>query len=72
MKYVYLTFELLFFKTEVIKAMGAIHKALASLTVVATLRAIAPYFIPAPTTELVSWMASAAHNPNCSCDNPTV
>src|SRR5205807_7619778 len=24
-----------------------------------------PYFAAAPTTELVSWMASAAHNPNC-------
>src|SRR5215469_5141783 len=26
-----------------------------------------PYFAHAPTTELVSWIASAAHNPNCDC-----
>src|SRR5947208_5686253 len=52
-------------------ATGAIHNDRASLTVVATASATAPYFIPAPTTELVSWMASAAHNPNCCCVSPT-
>src|SRR5271157_2417599 len=44
---------------------GTIHSARASFTVVPTASATAPYFAEAPTTELVSWMASAAHNPNC-------
>src|SRR5947199_9115058 len=48
---------------------GTIHNALANFTVVATASALLPYFAPAPTTELVSWLASAAHNPNCDSLN---
>src|SRR5271169_4637513 len=43
---------------------GTIHRARASFTVVPTASATAPYLADAPTTELVSWMANAAHNPN--------
>ena len=48
------------------------HSARANFTVVAICNASAPYCIPAPTTELVSWIASAAHRPNCVCDKPNV
>ena len=50
------------------KATGMIHKALANLTVVATSSACGPYLLAAPTTELVSCMAIAHHNPNCVCE----
>src|SRR5664279_668543 len=43
---------------------GTIHRARASFTVVPIASAGSPYFAQAPTTELVSWIASAAHNPN--------
>src|SRR5690348_9298854 len=46
-----------------------IHRARASFTVVPTASAPAPYLAAAPTTELVSWIARAAHNPNCVCVN---
>ena len=48
---------------------GTIHKARASFTVVPTASATAPYFADAPTTELVSCMASAAHSPNWVCES---
>ena len=48
-------------------ANGTIHNARASFTVVPITSATAPYLAAAPTTELVSWMASAAHSPNCCC-----
>ena len=51
---------------EVTRAKGIIHKARVSFIVVATFRASSPYAAPAPTTELVSCMAMAAHVPN-SC-----
>src|SRR6266404_3035053 len=51
--------------SAVTTVMGTIHRARASLTVVPTASATAPYLAAAPTTELVSWMASAAHSPNC-------
>ena len=40
---------------------------LTSLTVVATSSARSPKIAAAPTTELVSWMASATQTPNWSC-----
>src|SRR5208283_6176513 len=48
---------------------GTIHRARASFTVVPTASAAAPYFAEAPTTELVSWIASAAQSPNWLCDS---
>src|SRR6202167_1097721 len=48
-------------------ATGTIHSARVSFTVVPTTSATGPYRAAAPTTELVSWMARAAHNPNCVC-----
>src|SRR5215469_7827594 len=56
---------LLFRETAVTIDKGTIHRARASLTVVPTANAAAPYFAVAPTTELVSWIASADHSPNC-------
>src|ERR1700752_2273628 len=44
---------------------GTIQRARASLTVVPTASAMGPYLAVAPTTELVSWMASADQSPNC-------
>src|ERR1051325_6239406 len=44
-------------------ASGSIHKVRTSFTVVATASASSPYFAAAPTTELVSWIATAAHRP---------
>src|SRR5262245_45421361 len=67
----HLIFAPLRLQMAVAKATGAIHKARASLTVVATESAAAPYLIPAPTTELVSWIASAAQRPNCFAVSPT-
>lgn len=56
-----------FLKIKVVAmAIGIIQSARVSFTVVATLRASSPYAAPAPTTELVSWIAMAAHVPNCS------
>ena len=55
---------LLFSASDVPTDTGTIHMARASFTVVPTASATAPYFAAAPTTELVSWMASADHNPN--------
>src|SRR5229473_2856886 len=52
----------------VARASGTIHRARASFTVVPMTRAWGPYFVAAPTTELVSWIASAAHSPNCDCE----
>ena len=46
---------------------GTIQSARANFTMVATASASTPYFAAAPTTELVSWIASAAHSPNCVC-----
>src|SRR5208283_156134 len=60
---------LLPFATAVATVTGTIHSARASFTVVPMARAGSPYFAQAPTTELVSWIASAAHNPNWVCDN---
>lgn len=57
---------LLLWIIAVINDKGIIHKALSSFTVVAMCKAISPYFCEAPTTELVSCIAIAAHNPNCS------
>lgn len=51
---------------EVIKATGIIQRARVSLMVVAIRRASSPYAAPAPTTELVSWMAIAAQVPKSS------
>src|ERR1035438_6638151 len=48
---------------------GTIQSARASFTVVPTANATAPYFAEAPTTELVSWIARAAHNPNWVCES---
>ena len=48
---------------------GTIQSARASFTVVPTASATAPYLAAAPTTELVSWIASAAHNPNWVCES---
>jgi hypothetical protein len=56
--------DLLFFKIATANATGTIHSALASLIVVPIINAWEPYFAVAPTTELVSWMARADHNPN--------
>src|SRR5664280_294906 len=47
---------------------GTIQSARASFTVVPTANATAPYLAEAPTTELVSWIAKAAHNPNWVCE----
>ena len=58
--------SLLLNMNDVASAKGMIHRALVSLMVVATFRASSPYAAPAPTTELVSWMAMAAQVPN-SC-----
>src|SRR5579862_4673486 len=58
-------FALVFKTIAVTTDSGTIHSARASFTVVPTASASAPYFAVAPTTELVSWMASADHNPNC-------
>ena len=56
-----------FLKIKVVAmAIGIIQSARVSFTVVATLRASSPYAAPAPTTELVSWIAMAAQVPNCS------
>lgn len=63
-------------KKGVTTASTTIHKARVSFTVVATSRADTPcacsqsgcmlsYAQPAPTTDEVSWMAIAAHIPNC-------
>ena len=46
------------------KTAQTIYSARASFTVVPTASATAPYLAAAPTTELVSWIASAAHRPN--------
>src|ERR1039458_3723627 len=48
---------------------GTIQSARASFTVVPTANATAPYLAEAPTTELVSWIAKAAHNPNWICES---
>src|ERR1039458_5181432 len=48
---------------------GTIQSARASFTVVPTANATAPYLAEAPTTELVSWIAKAAHNPNWVCES---
>jgi len=48
----------------VASASGTIHSARASFTVVPITNACGPYFVVAPTTELVSWIASAAQSPN--------
>jgi hypothetical protein len=48
--------------TAVARDSGTIHRARAHLTVVPTRSAAAPYFVAAPTTELVSWIARAAHH----------
>src|SRR5271167_1096761 len=48
---------------------GTIHRARANFTVVPTASAATPYFAEAPTTELVSLMASAAHRPNWLCES---
>jgi len=59
----------LFLKIKVDQnATGIIHKALANFTVVATSKAFNRYLLAAPTTELVSCMAMAAHKPNCVYD----
>ena len=58
--------SLLLKMNDVTSAKGMIHNALVSLIVVAICRASSPYAAPAPTTELVSWIAIAAHVPN-SC-----
>src|SRR5262245_51571394 len=50
---------------------GTIQSARTSFTVVAIASAAAPYSVEAPTTELVSWIASAAQSPNCSAFNPS-
>ena len=50
---------------DVMKAIGTIHRARVSLMVVAICNASSPYAAPAPTTELVSCIAIAAHVPNC-------
>ena len=55
---------LLFLAIAVPTDSGTIPRARASLTVVPTASATAPNFAVAPTTELVSWMASAAQRPN--------
>src|SRR5215472_948323 len=47
---------------------GTIQSARVSFTVVATARATLPYFAAAPTTELVSWIASADQIPNWLCE----
>ncbi len=52
----------------VASAKGTIQRARASFTVVPMTRACAPYFVAAPTTELVSWIASAAQSPNYDCE----
>src|SRR5207342_1076381 len=62
------TFDLLCLNAAVASASGTIHNARASFTVVAVTSASFPYREAAPTTELVSWIASAAHNPNCDCE----
>lgn len=49
--------------TDVTRASGMIQSALVSFIVVATSRASSPYAAPAPTTELVSWIAIAAQVP---------
>src|ERR1700730_3505958 len=49
----------------VARASGTIQRARASFTVVPITKAWGPYFVVAPTTELVSWIASAAQSPNC-------
>ena len=59
------TLVLLFFNIAATMASGTIHRARVSLTVVPTASAVGPYLALAPTTELVSWIASAAHSPNC-------
>ena len=51
------------FKKTINKERGIIHKARPSFTVVAIFKASSPYFCAAPTTELVSCMAIADHNP---------
>src|SRR5665213_3265075 len=56
---------LLFFNIAAVMASGTIQSARVSLTVVPTASAVGPYLALAPTTELVSWMARAAHSPNC-------
>src|SRR3954462_1485663 len=61
-------FVLLRFTAAVAMHSGTIHSARANLTVVAITVAASPYLCAAPTTELVSWIASAAHNPNCGCE----
>src|ERR1700694_4712342 len=59
------TRDLLRLTAAVTSASGTIHSARANLTVVPTIKADGPYLEAAPTTELVSWIASAAHRPNC-------
>ena len=46
------------------KLTGMIHNERYSFTVVAICKAFKPNFCAAPTTELVSCIAIAAHNPN--------
>src|SRR5580765_7097393 len=58
---------LLFNVNAVAMDRGTIQRARASLTVVPIAKATAPYFAVAPTTELVSWIASADQSPNCDC-----
>src|SRR5260370_36649326 len=60
--------ELLRLIAAVARANGTIQRARASFTVVPMTKACAPYLVAAPTTELGSWIASAAHSPNCDCD----
>src|SRR3954468_781306 len=61
-------FALLCLNAAVAMQRGTIQSARANFTVVAITVAASPYLCEAPTTELVSWMASAAHNPNCCCE----
>lgn len=51
----------------VTNASGIIHNARVSLIRVANFSASGPYASPAPTTDDVSWIAIAAHVPNCCC-----
>ena len=55
--------SLLKINTEIIE-IGIIHNARSSFMVVAVCSATEPYLLAAPTTELVSCIAMAAHTPN--------
>ena len=51
---------------------GINQSVLTSLVVVATASAFSPYRELVAITDEVSCMASAAHNPNCSCERSRV